>query len=951
MKKIFWSICFLLFFSNLYAQEKVFEFKDSRTSITNKSENSKYLNFNKKNLFNNLNNSPSFYLPLIDESFIVVKLKEFSVIDKNHTLILETDNGQEIQPFYSDLQSFYIKLNDEIIGTLLSFNDNLIITYKIDNRQFEINKIDDEIILFDVNDCIYENSFSCAVENEFEEISSSNSSLISTNPDCIELAIEIDQYTRNTFFSNTAASTWAHAIIAGVSQVYFGEINVHINVVNTIIWNTTDPYASIINDAGTMLTALRNHWTANNGSISRDIVHLLTKRSNTGTGGIAYVDVLCNYSWGYAFSSDLNSNTSFSFPNPSYTWNLFVVAHEIGHNVGSSHTHWCGWAPEPALGFSGGPIDNCVSVEGSCPDNPTPQVGTIMSYCHTTSSGALIDFHPVVISQALNPGVNGASCLTACPFYGCTDSTALNYDPLATVDDGSCIYPPVSLTATVSDISCYGQTDGYINLHVIGGASPYTYLWSNGLISEDIYNLSSGTYSVVVTDSLNQQATASFNIIEPDSLYTNYTVINASGPGVNDGAIYSYTFGGTPPYTYYWLSSYVNDTTQHLLNIPPGSYTSYILDANGCFTYELITVSYDSIVYGCTDSTALNYDSLATVDDGSCIYCIYGCMDSTATNFNPLATCDDGSCSYSSNCNSPNPTGLYAYDIIDTRAKIAWNNMNDPNCMVWKYFVRYREVGTSQWTTKSAGVGNGLCNFGLNTVSKQLLNLIPSTTYEFKMKAFYCGGTTSNYSSPVQFTTKDICPDMTNLSVQTFGYNHSKAKFSWDTTGTYVFARILLRVDTAGASWLTAGGFGVYYPTLFVNKFGLQSGQSYRAQGRTFCDPNITAYRSPNWTSPIFWNQPGTLPIRNSGGDKIENLSVYPNPSIDIFNIEFNIHELSEVFIEVKNILGTTVHSHSSEKLIGNFTRKIDLTSFSKGTYLLQIKIGADFYFRKLILN
>ena len=55
-----------------------------------------------------------------------------------------------------------------------------------------------------------------------------------------------------------------------------------------------------------------------------------------------------------------------------------------------------------------------------------------MSYCHTTSSGALIDFHPVVVSQALNPGINTAGCLTACPFYGCTDSTALNYDPLAT---------------------------------------------------------------------------------------------------------------------------------------------------------------------------------------------------------------------------------------------------------------------------------------------------------------------------------------------------------------------------------------------------------------------------------------------------------------------------------------------------------------------------------------
>ena len=46
----------------------------------------------------------------------------------------------------------------------------------------------------------------------------------------------------------------------------------------------------------------------------------------------------------------------------------------------------------------------------------------------------------------------------------------------------------------------------------------------------------------------------------------------------------------------------------------------------------------------------------------------------------------------------------YAYDVIDTRAKIGWNNMNSSDCMVWKYFVRYREVGTNGWTTKSAGV-------------------------------------------------------------------------------------------------------------------------------------------------------------------------------------------------------------------------------------------------------
>ena len=46
-------------------------------------------------------------------------------------------------------------------------------------------------------------------------------------------------------------------------------------------------------------------------------------------------------------------------------------------------------------------------------------------------------------------------------------------------------------------------------------------------------------------------------------------------------------------------------------------------------------------ICGCTDPDALNYDPLAVIDDGSCIYCIDGCMDPAALNYNSLATCDD----------------------------------------------------------------------------------------------------------------------------------------------------------------------------------------------------------------------------------------------------------------------------------------------------------------------
>ena len=501
-------------------------------------------------------------------------------------------------------------------------------------------------------------------------------------------------------------------------------------------------------------------------------------------------------------------------------------------------------------------------------------------------------------------------------YYGCTDSLSLNYDPLAGCDDGSCIS------------ILYGCTDSLaINYNIYANIDDGSCLYSG------------------CTDSLSCNFNPLANFDDgscagyygcTDSLAFNYDPF----AGCDDGSCIQFIYGCTDS---------TSSNYDSLATIDDGSCC-----IDGCtdplaINYNVLATCDDgsciAVIYGCTDPLAINYFSGANFDDGSCIY--DGCTDSLALNYNPLATIDDGSCIYY-NCQEPAPTNLFTNNIIDNKATVNWDNMNSNSCMVFKYIIRYRELGTNSWITKSGGVGNGLCNFGVNTTDKILQNLTHSTTYQYKMKAFYCNGGSSTWTLPNYFTTEAICPVMINLTSQTFLGNTDKVTFSWDTISSYVFARVALRVDTVGSGWQTAGGFGVYYPTLSINKFGLQSGQSYRAQARTFCDSNITSFRSW-WTSPIFWTQPGSIKL--NGGVVINNLEIYPNPSRDVFNIQFNSEKIQTIKLRILNVIGEVVYVENLSDFIGEYTKKINLSKFEKSIYFLEIETIDGVINKKLILQ
>src|SRR6185295_7736421 len=105
------------------------------------------------------------------------------------------------------------------------------------------------------------------------------------------------------------------------------------------------------------------------------------------------------------------------------------------------------------------------------------------------------------------------------------------------------------------DVSCFGGGNGNITLTVTGGTAPYTYQWNTGATTQNLNNLSSGTYTATVTDAqgcVTQAAGIAINQPGAAVSATPSSTTNVSCYGGNNGNITLTVIGGTAPYTYQW---------------------------------------------------------------------------------------------------------------------------------------------------------------------------------------------------------------------------------------------------------------------------------------------------------------------------------------------------------------------------------------------------------------
>ena len=214
---------------------------------------------------------------------------------------------------------------------------------------------------------------------------------------------------------------------------------------------------------------------------------------------------------------------------------------------------------------------------------------------------------PAAVNYNVNVNTDDGSCI----YTGCTDSTAVNYNPLATVDDGSCTMATYGCTVTTTAL--------------IGDGSGFDY---------PIYWNSSSSYNSPCDDTNGPgcfgMQTGPNCCCEPvivgctDPLATNYDQLAnyQAQPGSSMECIVTILGCTNPTANNYNSSANVDD---------------------GSCTY--------TVIFGCTDPTAYNYNASATQDDGTCQY--LGCTDPTACNFDSMANVDDGTCYYPDGCTDP----------------------------------------------------------------------------------------------------------------------------------------------------------------------------------------------------------------------------------------------------------------------------------------------------------
>ncbi len=300
----------------------------------------------------------------------------------------------------------------------------------------------------------------------------------------------------------------------------------------------------------------------------------------------------------------------------------------------------------------------------------------------------MISIQPPFI-QPLLPYQLITNCGNTCEekVFGCLDSLAINYDSTANTSDGSCYYLPGCTNSSYLEYYTQGFVADYNNGSCLNQA-----IWgctdSTAFNYDSTANIDNGGCLPVIMGCMESLA---FNY---DALANTPDTCIAYFYGCTDPTMFNYDLlantddGSCEPFVYGCM-----DSTMFNFNPLANANDTCIPFIYGCtdpsmFNYQMLANTEDfscmPYIYGCTDSAAINFDSLANTDNFSCISRVYGCMDPSAYSYNEIANINvEDSCFYDAGCvtgpGSPywlnNPCYAWVIDVDDYCCENGWDTI------------------------------------------------------------------------------------------------------------------------------------------------------------------------------------------------------------------------------------------------------------------------------------
>jgi len=400
------------------------------------------------------------------------------------------------------------------------------------------------------------------------------------------------------------------------------------------------------------------------------------------------------YTYQWQFNSGSWSNTVITSTinaTPTVTRDYRVIVTDGNGCKDTSNIHTVTVIPDPinpTLNTKTPNTNNvCVGTDLSATFNSgSSGVGCSDIFQYTINGTSWSNYIPgtTISTSSLNDGVTvqirgrRGNCTTG---IGCSNNS---YDILST---WVVVYPPTS-TLTSINVSCNGGSDGSIDLTPTGN-SPFTFSWSNGGTTEDISNLTSGNYSVTITDNNLCSSTNSVTITQPTLLTSSLTSVNVSCFNGVNGSINLTPSGGTSPYSYSWSNG---STNQDLNFLPANTYSVTITDSKGCTTTNSVTITQPSTITLTTSVTNVNCFgenngslSVTNISGGTSPYII---LWGNGSNQNTISNLTAGN---------------YNLTITDSKGcnKMSTYNVSEPSLL---------SISTTISVTPTCGSSNGVIN-------------------------------------------------------------------------------------------------------------------------------------------------------------------------------------------------------------------------------------------------